>query len=117
MAPLVNNTVLSIYKSIPYLMHKQVVSTLTLIFRETFAKYCLLILKTCFVKQHCDISPKSVSQIRLMSPENIKLYLGKYISVQGEGTIYARQLADDTYHTMDHCCQGGWPEEAQVLYP
>jgi len=32
-----------------------------------------------------------------MSPENIKLYLEKYIRVQGEGTIYARQLADDTY--------------------
>ena len=26
--------------------------TLTLIFRDTLAKYCFVILKTCFVKQH-----------------------------------------------------------------
>lgn len=51
----------------------KLISTLTLILSETFAKYCLLILKTCFVKQHCDIKPKSVSQIRLMSPAKIEL--------------------------------------------
>ena len=42
--------------------------TLTLIFKATFARYCLLILKTCFVKQHCETIPRSVSQILFKSP-------------------------------------------------
>lgn len=48
--------------------------TLTLIFRETLARYCLLTLKTCFVRQHWDIKPRSVSHILLRSPEHEKQY-------------------------------------------
>ena len=42
--------------------------TLTLIFKATFARYCLVILKTCFVKQYCETIPRPVSQILFRSP-------------------------------------------------
>jgi hypothetical protein len=43
--------------------------TLTFILSATFARYCLLILKTCLVRQHWETNPRSVSQILLRSPE------------------------------------------------
>ena len=42
--------------------------TFTLIFNATLARYCLLSLKTCFVRQHWETIPRSVSQIRFKSP-------------------------------------------------
>jgi hypothetical protein len=42
--------------------------TLTLIFRARFARICLFILKTCFVQQHCETIPRSISQTRFKSP-------------------------------------------------
>jgi hypothetical protein len=42
--------------------------TLTLIFNATFAKYCLLILNTCLVKQHCETTPILVSHCFFRSP-------------------------------------------------
>jgi hypothetical protein len=43
--------------------------TLTFILRATFARYCLLILKTCLVRQHWETNPRSVSHILLRSPD------------------------------------------------
>lgn len=48
--------------------------TFTFILRDTLAKYCLLILNTCLVKQHCETMPRSVSQIRFRSPRKKKYF-------------------------------------------
>lgn len=63
--------------------------TLTFIFKATLARYCLLILKTCFVKQHWDTIPRSVSQILFKSPTNNQKQAG----------------IDLTYHTNQEATQ------------
>ena len=42
--------------------------TFTLIFNTTFARYCLVNLKTRFVKQHWETGPRSISHILFRSP-------------------------------------------------
>lgn len=79
--------------------------TLTLIFKETLAKYCLLVLNTCFVRQHCDIKPKSVSHILLRSPASVKWchLIGTEWLFWG---TYWRNLESFSYHIKDHYYQG-----------
>ena len=77
-----------------------------MILSETFAKYCLLILKTCFVKQHCVINPKSVSQIRLMSPAEIGLQYNTVQEDLEEDKIHRVISTIETYHIKHRCCQG-----------
>ena len=70
--------------------------TLTLIFKATFARYYLLILKTCLVKQHCETSPRSVSQIRSRSPTQNKINL---ISMKGKQIL---KQSMKNYHKVIH---------------
>ena len=46
--------------------------TFTLIFKDTFARYCLETFNTYLVRQHCEINPKSVSQMRFRSPTKME---------------------------------------------